>query len=65
MINYKAKHGVRILSNDEKLLMFGLVDKEMRDNMNHLKKLVGFKSPTNRNSLKKREVIRMSSVDTS
>ncbi len=62
MINYKAKHGVRILSNDEKLLMFGLVDKEMRENINQLKKLVGIKSPAAR---KKREVIKLSSVDLS
>lgn len=60
MINYKVQHGVRILSNDEKMLMFGLVDKEMRENINQLKKLVGIKSPVQRK--KKQEQVSMTST---
>ena len=53
---------MKILNYDEKMLMFGLVDKEMRENINQLKKLVGIKSPAAR---KKREIIAMSSVASS
>lgn len=50
---------MRILSNDEKMLMFGLVDKEMRENITQLKKLVGIKSP----AAPRRKTIGMSSIE--
>jgi hypothetical protein len=65
MINYKVQHGVRILSNDEKLLMFGLVDKEMRDNIHTLKKMVGIKSPVHRRQKNTNQHLGISSIDSS
>ena len=48
--------------------MFGLVDKEMRDNVNALKKMIGIKSPVPRRqktNINTRDHIGISSVDSS
>jgi hypothetical protein len=53
MLQFKVEHGVRTLSQDEKMLMFGLVNNQMRDNMAVLRKMAGVTSP---HGSKKRKV---------
>lgn len=41
MLQQQLTQGVRKLSQNEKILMFGLVDKQMQENVNAMKKMIG------------------------
>jgi len=44
MLEHKIFNGVRTLTQDEKMLMFGLVNNEMNDQMAVLRKMAGVTS---------------------
>jgi superfamily II DNA helicase RecQ len=46
MMKYRAQQGVRKLSQQEKILMFGMVDKQLRDNVNEIKNMIGIEKPS-------------------
>jgi hypothetical protein len=45
LLDFKIENGVRTLTQDEKMLMFGLVNNEMNDQMTVLRKMTGITSP--------------------